>query len=249
MLPACPIRPRASMPAGCRPGRGSGSAGCRSAGEVVGSDVGRRRRPEQGQGHSNSSPMIARARSTPAWPPAASAHRIGLPTSTPRAPSASAMAMSRPRRTPPSTHTSARPSTAVDDLGEDVDRGRDPIELPRTVVADDDAVDAVLDGEAGVLGGQDALERRAGATTTTGSSRGRPRSGWSRPAAVGALRIHLAQRPVAGRDVARSCRGRAARSRTAGPVRGSRAPAGPRSGRSPGTRPPRPVRRTTVTRS
>ena len=35
----------------------------------------------------------------------------------------------------------------LDDLGQDVDRGRDAVELSRAVVADDDPVDAVLDGE------------------------------------------------------------------------------------------------------
>ena len=53
-----------------------------------------------------------------------------------------------------------------DDLGQHVDRGRHPVELARAVVADDDRVDAVLDGQPGVLGGQDPLhherQRRPG---------------------------------------------------------------------------------------
>ena len=46
----------------------------------------------------------------------------------------------------------------VDDLAEDVGRRRDPVELARAVVADDERVGAVLDGEARVLGGQDPLQ-------------------------------------------------------------------------------------------
>ena len=134
--------------------------------------------------------------------------------------------MSRPRRTPPSTQTSVRPSTAATTSLEHVDRGRDPVELARPVVADDDRVDAVLDGEAGVLGGQDALEherqrrppadRRRGPTTSATAWAGRlealeaarrDRSRW-----VG---------PARAREVAEA---RAARSRSVGRARGSRGP-------------------------
>ncbi len=114
--------------------------------------------PRSASAISNSCRMIARARSTPAWPPAASAQNTGFPSRTPRAPSATAIARSRPRRTPPSTHTSAPAVDRGDDLGEDVDRGRAPVELPRTVVADDDAVHPPFDRQPRVLGREDPLE-------------------------------------------------------------------------------------------
>ena len=55
---------------------------------------------------------IVSARSTPAPPPAASAKRKALPINAPRAPSASALAISWPERIPPSNSTSHRPPIA-----------------------------------------------------------------------------------------------------------------------------------------
>lgn len=40
-----------------------------------------------------------------------------------------------------------------DDLGQGVERGRDRVELAAAVVRDDDAVDAVREGQVRVLGG------------------------------------------------------------------------------------------------
>ena len=152
------------MARGCRRGRRSGprqrprpcAGPVRPGGRA-------RRRPgsasRAGRGsRSNSSRRIrAHARRRPGRRrPAPSS--TGRPISTPRAPSASAIAMSSPRRTPPSTQTSSPAVDRGDDLGEHVDAGRDAIELARAVVADDDAVDAVLDREPRVLGGEDALE-------------------------------------------------------------------------------------------
>ena len=54
---------------------------------------------------------------TPAGPPAARPHRTGLPIITARAPSASAFTTSPPRRTPPSSSTSAWSPTAETTAG------------------------------------------------------------------------------------------------------------------------------------
>ena len=80
------------------------------------------------------------------------------PTSTARAPSASALTTSVPRRMPPSTSTSIRPSTASTTSGSDVDRRRDAVELPAAVVRDDDRRRAVLAREPRVLGGEHPLD-------------------------------------------------------------------------------------------
>ena len=102
-------------------------------------------------------------------PPAPSS--IGRPTSTPRAPSASAMAMSRPRRTPPSTQTSVRPSTAATTSASDVDRRpgrRSSCRAPWLLTTI--AVDAVLDREPRVLGGEDPLDDERQRRPAPGSS-------------------------------------------------------------------------------
>ena len=101
---------------------------------------------------------ISSARATPASPPAASAHRIGP---------ADEDAAGTERQGGHDVETAPDPAVdpdlgpaadGLDDLLERVGRRDGPIELAGAVVRDDDPVDAVLDGETGVLVGQDALE-------------------------------------------------------------------------------------------
>ena len=68
------------------------------------------------------------------------------------------MTMSVPRRKPPSTMIWARPPAASHHLRQHGDRALAVVELAAAVVGDVDALDAVLDGDAGVLGRGDALE-------------------------------------------------------------------------------------------
>ena len=162
----------------------------------------------------------------------------------PRAPSARAIAMSSPRRI-----------AAVDpDLGAAADgrrrppRGRRPCAGTRSSwrapwLLTTMRVDAVLDGEPGVLGGQDALERRAA---------GRPGPD-RREIGPDERRLQLVVEPrepprrwraAVGRPrySAKLPSGRRARTRSADRGRGSRAREGRRSGRSRRSRPPRRVR-------
>ena len=74
------------------------------------------------------------------------------------APRASATRISVPRRTPPSSSTGDAAGDGVDDPAQCVEGGDRAVELAAAVVADDDAGGAVLDGEARVLGVQDAFE-------------------------------------------------------------------------------------------
>ena len=79
-----------------------------------------------------------------------------MPTTS--APSAMALTTSVPRMKPPSTTIVARPADGLHHLGQHVDAAAAVIELAAAVVGDVDHVDAVLDGDARVLGGGDALE-------------------------------------------------------------------------------------------
>ena len=63
----------------------------------------------------------------------------GRPTRTAAAPSARAVARSSPRRTPPSTQTSAAPAHGFDDPGQRGQRRHRPVQLAAAVVADDDS--------------------------------------------------------------------------------------------------------------
>ena len=69
------------------------------------------------------------------------------------------MATSMPRRMPPSTRTVARPSTASTISGRASAVASDAVELAAAVVGDDDAGGTVLEGELGVLGGEEALDQ------------------------------------------------------------------------------------------
>ena len=135
---------------------------------------------------SSSSRRIASARSTPASPAVASAQSNGRPTSTPRAPSASG-----------DGDVEAAPDAAVDpDLGAPGDGrrrsppGRRPWPATRSSwrapwLLTTIAVHAVLDGQPGVLGGQDALEHERQRRSRSGSWRGRPRSGRRAASSIG----------------------------------------------------------------
>ena len=66
--------------------------------------------------------------------------------------------MSEPRQIEPSTMTLARPPHRIDHLRQHVDRAAAVVELAAAVVRHVDPFDAVLDRDAGVLGGGDALD-------------------------------------------------------------------------------------------
>src|SRR5215217_6809428 len=78
----------------------------------------------------------------------------------------------------------------VGNLLERVDRRRHAIELPSAVVGDDDGVDAVLEREPGVLGGQDPLEHERQAR--------RPRADRGEVAPAQARRDEIVDRLAAG---------------------------------------------------
>ena len=103
-------------------------------------------------------------RTTPGCPAAARPQPCSRPSATTSAPSAMALRMSLPRWTPPSTMIRARPSTACGDLGQRVQAAQAVVDLAAAVVGHPDVVDAVLDGDFGVLGGLHAFEheRQAG---------------------------------------------------------------------------------------
>ena len=160
--------------------------------------------PSSARASSNSSRRMAIARSTPAAPAAASAQYTGRPTSTPWAPSAGDRDVEAAADA--AVDPDLRPAVdRGDDLGEDVDGRQHAIELAATVVAHDDGVDAVLDGEPGVLGSQDALDDEWQRRPATGSCRGRPTRvpctgrSWSRDGAA-------SERPPRLGDPPRSCR-------------------------------------------
>ena len=201
--------------------------------------VGRRRRPEQAPSAiSNSSRRIASARSTPAWPPAASAHRIGpadehaagAERERDRRCRGRGGRRRRPRPRPrPSTAATTSPRTST---GAGTRSSWRAPWLLTTI-----AVDAVLDREPRVLGGQDPLEdereRRPAADrreVVPGQAVAWHSGPQPPPAAVGAM----ARRGSAA-AVAEVAERRRARTPTAGPGRGSRAPADRRSGRSRGS--------------
>ena len=74
------------------------------------------------------------------------------------APSATALTMSLPRRTPPSQMISMRPPSACGDRRDEVDRRRRRVELAAAVVRQRDGVDAVVGGEDGIGDALDALD-------------------------------------------------------------------------------------------
>ena len=82
----------------------------------------------------------------------------GRPTITARAPSASALSTSVPRRTPPSTITSSRSPTASTIAGSASAADQHRVELAATVVGDDDPAGPVLGGQRGVLRRQQSLD-------------------------------------------------------------------------------------------
>ena len=101
----------------------------------------------------------ARARGdAPAAPSTDRPHSSGRPTITARAPSASALSTSVPRRMPPSTITSSRSPTASTIAGSASAAGQHRVELAPAVVGDDDPAGAVLGGQHRVLGRQQALD-------------------------------------------------------------------------------------------
>ena len=205
-------------------------------------DIEGRRCPSRARATSNSSRRTTRARSTPAWPPAASAQKIGRPTSTPRAPEregdgdveATAHAAIDPELGPP--------DDGAGDLGERVDRGRHAVELTPAVVAHHDAVDPVLHREVGILGGQDPLDDQRQSTTSSGSSRGRSRKAQPGSGPPGD-RGRWARGCHAWRRSPRSCRAAGAPTglAIALPIRHHRQVDGQDDGAE--SRPPRPARR------
>ena len=79
---------------------------------------------------------------------------------TARAPSASALTMSVPRRKPEIDQHRDAAVDRLDDLGQRID-GRAPAVLgAAAVVGDDDGVEAVVDGEDGVLGRHQSLQHQ-----------------------------------------------------------------------------------------
>ena len=182
--------------------------------------------------------------STPACPPAASAQNIGRPTSTPRAPERERDRRYRARGdTPPSTQSSARPASRVRRPPRARRRSRPTrSSWRRAVVAHDDRVDAVLDGQARVLRGQDALEHeRQRSDQTADRSRGsrQVRRLVSTRGDRSVSDVHGSMVAVVGGGAGEVAEGAAARSPSADRGPGSRGPAGRRSARSRRSRPRR----------
>ncbi len=91
------------------------------------------------------------------------------------APSASALTMSAPERTP-GVEQDRTPGRRLGDAGQAVERGQAAVGLPAAVVGDVDAVGARVDGAARVVGVADALEHQRQRASASAARPGRPRS-------------------------------------------------------------------------
>ena len=99
----------------------------------------------------SSARRMSSTRSMPSWPKADRPQMYGRPMPTPRAPEASALKTSVPRRKPPSTKHRDAAADRLDDFRQAVDRRAQRFAGAAAVIGHDDAVDAVLHGQPRVL--------------------------------------------------------------------------------------------------
>ena len=104
-------------------------------------------------------------------PRAASPHRYARPTSTARAPSASALTTSPPRLIPPSKRISISSADCLDDRGQRADRGRRAVEVVAAVVGDRERVGADRPPRAWRRRGASRPSRGTGPPTARASTR------------------------------------------------------------------------------
>ena len=145
--------------------------------QVVGHEVVDRRAAEARPASRRSRRAGSRARSARRprrWPPCPTG--TARPIITARAPRASALTTSLPRRMPPSSRISTSSPTASTTAGQRADRGRRAVEVVAAVVRDRDRVGADVDRAPGVVGVHDALDHERAAPRLAQPRDVRPRS-------------------------------------------------------------------------